>query len=149
MSRIIVFKIGHLPVRCLKVPLVSRKLSIKDYEVLVSRIKLRINGWASKMLSFAVRLQVIQAVLYSIQIFWCQHFIFPKAVLKLIIKLCTDFLCKENSEKTAEARVSWSFLSHPKVGSGLGLGDLDAWNKACILKCLWNIHRRAELVWVV
>lgn len=26
--------------------------------------------------------------------------------------------------------------------------NLEAWNKACIVKYLWNIHRKADSVWI-
>ena len=60
------FKLGNLPVRYLGVPLVTRRLTDKDCRPLVERITSRINHWSTKFLSYAGRLQLVQAMLYSI-----------------------------------------------------------------------------------
>ena len=78
------FKSGTLAVRYLGVPLVTRRLSNKDCSPLIDKIAAKINCWSAKLLSYARRLQLIQLVLYSIQNFWCKHFILPKGVLKKI-----------------------------------------------------------------
>ena len=78
IKRVTGFKVGTLLVRYLGVPLVTRRLSLKDCSNLVDKIKARINNWSTKLLSYAGRIQLIQSVLYSIQHFWCRHFILPK-----------------------------------------------------------------------
>lgn len=89
--RITGFKVGHLLVRYLGVPLVTRKLSIKDCEPLIRVIKERTAHWSVRFLSFAGRVQLIQSVLFSIQVYWCRHFLLPKGVLKHINQLVLDF----------------------------------------------------------
>ena len=63
------FKLCALPLRYLEVPLVTKKLSIKDCTPLVDKIALRINCWSTNLLSYAERLQQIQSVLFSMQNF--------------------------------------------------------------------------------
>ena len=58
------FKLGVLPVKYLCIPLITRRLSDNDCVSLVERITARINHWASKLLSYAGRLQLIQTVIY-------------------------------------------------------------------------------------
>ena len=86
------FKRGVLPVRYLGVPLVTRRLTLKDCSPLIDKISARINGWSARLLTYAGRLQLIQAILYSIQNFWSRHFILPKVVLRRISQLCSGFL---------------------------------------------------------
>ena len=74
---VIGFKCGTLPVRYLGGPMVTRRLSVKDYYPLIEKMSTRINCWSAKLLSYAGRLQLKQSVLYSIQKFWCRHFILP------------------------------------------------------------------------
>ena len=93
--------------RYLGVPLVTRRLSLKDCSNLVDKIKTRINNWSAKLLSYAGRIQLIQSVLYSIQHLWCRHFILPKGVLKRIMQLCSGFLWKGKEQLARRARVSW------------------------------------------
>jgi hypothetical protein len=61
------FEEGSLLVRFLDMPLISCKLTFKDCQPLVDKIIGRINTWATKNLSFAGRFQLLQSILYSIQ----------------------------------------------------------------------------------
>ena len=74
------FKIGSLLVRYLGVPLITRRLGVKDCDSLVDKITARIRSWSSKLLSYARRLQLIQSILFSLQNFWCRNFLLPKGV---------------------------------------------------------------------
>lgn len=85
------FQIGKLPVRNLGVPLVTRNLSLADCEPLLKKLRDKVEGWSSKLLSYAGRLQLVQAVLFSIQVYWSRHFILPKRVIKEIDKICSAF----------------------------------------------------------
>ncbi|GKD81912.1 RNA-directed DNA polymerase, eukaryota, reverse transcriptase zinc-binding domain protein, partial [Tanacetum coccineum] len=50
------------------VPLVSKKIGVKDCKGLIDRVKARIQDWKNKSLSYAGRTQLIASVLSSIQI---------------------------------------------------------------------------------
>ena len=121
IQRVSGFKAGTLPVRYLGVPLVTRRLSMKDCSNLEDKIKARINSWSAKLLTYAGRIQLIQSVLYNIQNFWCRHFILPKGVLKRIMQLCSSFLWKGKDQSARGARVSWDCICYPKSEGGLGL----------------------------
>lgn len=86
------FKVGSLPVRYFKVSLTSKKLSCKDCEPLLKKMREKIAGWFSKLLSFPGRLQLVQAVLCSMNGYWCHHFMLPKSVLKSIDSLSSSFM---------------------------------------------------------
>lgn len=45
-------------------------------------------------------------------------------------------------------RVAWQQVCLPKDEEGLGLRDLRAWNKALLVKILWNIHMKKDTLWV-
>ena len=142
------FKLGTLPVKYLGVPLVTRRLNDKDCVPLVERITTRINHWASKMLSYAGRLQLIQSVIYSIQNYWCRHFMLPKSVLKKISQTCAHFFWQGNSTNSKGARVSWQAICYPKAEGGLGLKDVVSWNHACMLHHLRSIFAKAGSLWI-
>jgi len=97
---------GHLPIRYLGVPLISKKLSAADYEVLVSRISDRIDSWLSKHLTFAGRLQLISSVLCSLQVFWTWVFVLPQKIIHLLEQKLNRFLWCGLDVK-AKAKVSW------------------------------------------
>ena len=85
------FKLGKLPVRYLRVPLVTRRLTERDCEPFVEKITTRIKLWMSKFLSYAGRLQLIQSVIARIQNYWCKHFVLPKGIIKKVNKICSSF----------------------------------------------------------
>ncbi|XP_028095880.1 uncharacterized protein LOC114295779 [Camellia sinensis] len=86
------FTEGTLPVKYLGVPLITTKLRASDCKQLVDRITKRINSWTNKLLSYAGRAQLIQTILFSMQVFWSSLFILPKKVIKEIESLLRSFL---------------------------------------------------------
>ena len=60
------FKVRSLLVRYLGVSLVTRRLGVKNCDTLVDKITAKIKSWTSKLLSYVVRLQLIQAILLSL-----------------------------------------------------------------------------------
>ncbi|XP_050227608.1 uncharacterized protein LOC126677161 [Mercurialis annua] len=65
--RIIGFQEGSLPVKYLGLPLISTRLSKEHCSGLIQRITGRVNSWSAKCLSYAGRLQLINSVLLSMQ----------------------------------------------------------------------------------
>lgn len=84
--------LGSLPFRYLGFPLNSNSLSIGECERLVDKITSRIHGWQSKKLSYAARLQLVNSVLISITTYWCQMFLLPKKVIKIVNNVYRSFL---------------------------------------------------------
>lgn len=140
--------LGSLPVRYLGVPLVTKKLTLLNCEVLLQQIKSKFSSWSSKSLSFAGRLLLIKTVIAGINTFWCSTFILPKACVNRINSLCGVFLWKGNVESHHTARVSWAVVTKPKEEGGLGIKDLSTWNKACCLKLIWLLFFQSGSIWV-
>lgn len=68
---------GFLPVKYLGVPLLSTRLRACDCAQLKDKILKRIQSWSNKTLSYGGKLQLIQSILFSIQIYWSAIFILP------------------------------------------------------------------------
>jgi hypothetical protein len=99
------FKEGHLPVRYLGGSVLFGTLRYQDCKPLLDKIVGRIPSWTSKMLSFAGRLQLIQSVLFSIQVYWSNVFIVPKKVVKAIEQAFNNFLWKGVNSSNPRAKV--------------------------------------------
>ncbi|XP_039045481.1 uncharacterized protein LOC120185287 [Hibiscus syriacus] len=78
------FKFGLLPVRYLGVPLVSRKLTIKDCSLLIDKIRSRIHQWSGRHLSYAGRIN----------------------------QLCSRYLWRGSDTSSSGARVLCGLLGH-------------------------------------
>lgn len=57
------------------------------------------------------------------------------------------FLWGGNDTDHARAKVAWNSICVPKKG-GLGLKKLEDWNKAAILRHIWNIFAQFGSLWV-
>lgn len=138
---------GSLPIKCLGVPLITRKLSALDCEALVAKVAGRIDSWLVKHLSFAGRLQLVSSILFSLQIYWSKVFILPKKVIRLLEQKFNQFLWCGNDSK-AKAKVSWDKVCYPKEEGGLGHKGLEIWNRAAMLHHIWSLFAQAESLWV-
>ncbi|KAL6205027.1 hypothetical protein ACLB2K_022292 [Fragaria x ananassa] len=141
------FSLGTCPVRYLGIPLITSKLRMQDCSPLLDRIETRIKSWENKVLSFAGRLQLIQSVLSSIQVYWASHLILPKKVLKDIEKRLRCFLWAGNCSGRAVTKVAWSEICLPKYEGGLGIKDLHCWNKALMISHIWNLVSSSSNFW--
>ncbi|GJV81463.1 RNA-directed DNA polymerase, eukaryota, reverse transcriptase zinc-binding domain protein [Tanacetum coccineum] len=142
------FREGSLPVRYLGVPLISKRLYIKDCQLLIDKARKRLLDWKNKSLSFAGRLQLLMSVVSSMQVYWASVFILPSAIAIEIEKLMRDFLWNYGVFKRGKAKVNWNSVCKPKVEGGLGIKSLDSWNKALMSKHIWNIITQKESLWV-
>ncbi|KAL9830396.1 hypothetical protein AtNW77_Chr3g0189001 [Arabidopsis thaliana] len=89
------FDVGHLPVRYLGLPLVTKRLNAADYSPLLEHIKKKIGSWTARYLSYAGRLNLITSVIWSICNFWLGAFRLPRECIREI-----DKICSESSENT-------------------------------------------------
>jgi len=74
--------IGKYPFRYLGIPMHTRKLSNKDWQIIENIIEKRLSGWKEKMLSTGGRLVLINSVLSSLPMFMMSFFELPRGVLK-------------------------------------------------------------------
>nr|XP_009617193.1 uncharacterized protein LOC104109567 [Nicotiana tomentosiformis]XP_016453371.1 PREDICTED: uncharacterized protein LOC107777757 [Nicotiana tabacum] len=81
-----------LPIRYLGLPLSSMKWNKIECFQLVEKITAKIKQAYAKNFSYAGRLQVINAILFSIYNFWGAVSILPQSVLKEIDRKCRDYL---------------------------------------------------------
>ncbi|GJU90457.1 RNA-directed DNA polymerase, eukaryota, reverse transcriptase zinc-binding domain protein [Tanacetum coccineum] len=137
---ILPFKIGSLSVSYLGVPLITKHLTYTDCKGLIDKVKIKVNGWKNKLLSFSRRLQLISSILSSMQVYWASVFILPKSVVK-DRKNYMDRPC-------GKAKVAWKQVCKPKDEGGLGIKDLSSWNEVLMSKHLWNVASMKESLWV-
>ncbi|PWA82932.1 reverse transcriptase domain, Reverse transcriptase zinc-binding domain protein [Artemisia annua] len=146
---ILPFKVGSLPVSYLGVPLITKQIGYLDCKGLIDKVKVKVNNWKNRMLSYAGRLQLVASVLASMQVYWASVFILPKAVIKDINKVFKGFLWNSGELKKGKAKVSWKQVCKPKSEGGLGIKDLEAWNEVLMSKHLWNLASNKDSVWIL
>ncbi|WZZ11232.1 hypothetical protein YC2023_097153 [Brassica napus] len=142
------FPAGSFPIRYLGLPLMSRKLKISEYSPLINKITLTFQSWASKMLSFAGRLQLLRTVIFGTVTFWLSAFMLPKGCIQAIEALCARFLWSGNIDKRGLAKIAWSTVCLPKQEGGLGLRSFSVWNQVLCLKFIWLLLSKTPSLWV-
>ncbi|XP_071697482.1 uncharacterized protein [Rutidosis leptorrhynchoides] len=142
------FEEGSLPVKYLGVPLVSTQLHYRDCKELVDVVSSRINNWKNKFMSFAGRLQLINSVLSSTQIYWQSVFLLPSAIINDIEALMRGFLWCQGNFKKGKAKVKWEDVCIPKIEGGLGIKRLKVWNVALLSTHIWRLLSNKESLWV-
>ncbi|XP_019228711.1 PREDICTED: uncharacterized protein LOC109209820 [Nicotiana attenuata] len=108
----------------------------------------RIRQWTVKFLSYAGRLQLIKSVLIAIQSFWSQIFPLPKKIIQQVEAICRKFLWTGETSSSRKALVAWNKLCKPKTKGGLNITDLNTWNRAALLKHLWNLVKKKDKLWI-
>ncbi|XP_070050321.1 uncharacterized protein [Nicotiana tomentosiformis] len=142
------FSEGSFPIRYLGLPLSPKKWSKLECQQLIEKITHRIKVTYEKKLSYAGRLQVITAVLFSIYSFWGAVFILPQSVLKEVDKRCRDYLWGTSEDKRRVPLVSWEKICCPKKNGGLNIKGCSSWNKASVGKLLWQLTQSKNSLWV-
>lgn len=75
-------------------------------------------------------------------------FPFPKAVIKKIEAICRAFLWIGKDNPSHKSPVAWKTICRSRTQGGLGLIDLTLWNQANLLKLLWNICNKTDILWI-
>nr|XP_010314937.1 uncharacterized protein LOC104645276 [Solanum lycopersicum] len=78
------YNMEELPFKYLGEPLSTKKMLVLQWYPLIEKIMDRINSWTARKLSYAGRTQLVQTVLFGVQSYWAQLFIFPAKIIKLI-----------------------------------------------------------------
>ena len=130
----IVHQLGYnkeeLPFKYLGVPLSTKKMSVMQWYPLIDKIRARINSWTARKLSYAGRTQLVQTVLFGVQSYWAQLFIFPAKIIKLIESLCRSYLWSVVGHVIKKALIAWERVCSPKNEGGMGLINMQVWNSS-------------------
>ena len=142
------FSEGSFPFKYLGVPLSPHRLLASQFYPLLHQLETAIQSWMGKNLSYARRLELIGSVLFGMVHFWLNVFPMPESVINRITCLCRTFLWTGTTVKTMSALVAWKSVCLPKAEGGLGLYDIKARNNCFLVKQLWNIHLKADSIWI-
>ncbi|KAL2901703.1 hypothetical protein RDABS01_026785 [Bienertia sinuspersici] len=142
------FRRGSLPFKHLGIPIRSKRISIGQCETLIEKMTARIRIWSSKNMSYAARVQLINAVLLSIHQYWAQVFILPKAALAKIEGICRSFLWSSKWFSHSPGNIRWDKVCNSKSTGGLGIKDIHIWNTASLGRYVSALATKQDNLWV-
>ena len=129
---------GDFPFRYLGVSLHSKKLNTKDCRPMVNKIIGRVKFWSSRLLSYAGRIQLVRA----------QIFCLLTKFIKMVEDVSRSFVWTRQEGLSGKAVIVWSQMVLHYAKGGLNLRHTYKWNKAALLKHLWNLARKKDNLWV-
>ncbi|XP_074291704.1 uncharacterized protein LOC141618488 [Silene latifolia] len=139
---------GELPFRYLGLPIQTTRLQKNDCDCLVDKICSKIHGYGARKFSYAGRLVLVQAVLKSLCSYWASLFVLPKGIIKKVEATCRNFLWDGGPEYVRAPLVAWDKVCRTKEEGGLGLQDMEMWNKALVGRLVDWIYEGRDSVWV-
>lgn len=108
----------------------------------------RLASWKSKLLSYAGRATLIQAVTTAIPIFAMQTAKLPMSTCADFDKLNRNFFWGESATKKNKVHLcEWDLVCRPKAKRGLGFKKFVNMNQALLAKLGWRIHGKAQWLW--
>lgn len=139
---------GTIPFRYLGIPLSNKRLSVAHCLLIADKITARITHWSARLLSFAGRAQLINSVLFAVSNFWLQCIPLPKEVIKRINAICRSFLWSGGDKLTRKSPIAWKRVCTPTKQGGLNIISIEEWNKANLIKLLWNLNGKTDSLWI-
>ena len=128
--------------------MISSRLRVRDCEYIKQKMLGRIQSWTTKSLSYAGRVQLAISVMHGIHTYWASIFIIPKQILKEVDDVIRKFVWTGTEMKKTGAKVAWFEVCSPKKEGGLGIRSAVEWNKASMMRHLWDIARKKDSLWV-
>ncbi|XP_074290908.1 uncharacterized protein LOC141617633 [Silene latifolia] len=125
---------GEFPFRYLGVPLNEGKLNRGMFADLLNKMHKTLHNWANHKISYAGKISLINTVIFGLEQFWCSTLLIPKGVIKLITKLCRNFLSGTDEEHMKLIMKSWASCCTPHNEGGFNIKEVLAWNKCDKLK---------------
>ena len=138
------YNMEELPFKYLGVPLSTKKMSVMQWYPLIEKIMERITSWIARKLSYAGRTQLVQTVLFGVQAYWAQLFLFRAKVIKVIDSMCRSYQWSGAGKITRKALIAWEKVCRPKNEGGMGLINMQIWNRAAIVKLCWDLANKED-----
>ncbi|KAI0515490.1 hypothetical protein KFK09_008154 [Dendrobium nobile] len=140
ISNILNIPISTAPINYLGIPIFTRKLKICDFQPLIHKISVSLDGWKARTLSMAGRLQFLNYTINNIILYWVRGTLIPKTCIKKIKSLCSRFLYYGDINKRKLHMISWKETCKPKIYGGLGIPSIEALYFACGCTVVWRFY---------
>jgi hypothetical protein len=148
MATVLGCSISSFPQTYLGLPLSPHKLRVADYKPLIDSFDRFLTGWKAKLLSFAGRLILVNAVLGGLTIYFMSSHLLPKTVLERLDARRRALLWMgEDKCNGSQCLIKWTHLLQTKDCGGLGIKNLEDQNHCLLLKFVHKLHEPASLPW--
>lgn len=114
ISAIMGFQVQILPVKYLGLSLFSNRLTCMECQPLVDKVRVKLAGWKSHLLSFTSTLNLIKFTINALHLFWASSFLIPQSCLEELDRIVRNFFwgsfeCNEKNLKP----IAWKHICRP------------------------------------
>lgn len=120
----------------------------RSWSALMDKVRRRLNSWSGKFLSFGGRITLIQSVLSALPTYYFSFYRIPKSVLSDLASTQRKFLWGGCEDNTKISWVKWGDVCREKNDGGLGIKDLNCFNKSLAAKWVGRILDKQDSLWV-
>ena len=130
---------GSTPFNYLGVPIFKGKPKLLHLLPVAEKVRLKLEGWAGKVLSFAGRAELIKSVAVPMLLHSFMVYLWPAKLIQTVNTWLRNFLWSGDIGIKKLVTVAWHSVCRPKLCGGLGMRDLNQLNKAALLKHTWDV----------
>ncbi|XP_019191194.1 PREDICTED: uncharacterized protein LOC109185694 [Ipomoea nil] len=136
----------NFPFTYLGCPIYEGRKRVEMFNGLMERIAERCKGWHARVLSQGGKAVLIKTILQAMPTHICYAINPPKAIIKHIEKLFSDFFWGKREDKNKYHWGSWKTLARPTKEGGVGFLKMQELVDAASAKLWWNF-RRGGTIW--
>ncbi|KAJ3687279.1 hypothetical protein LUZ61_016443 [Rhynchospora tenuis] len=120
----------------------------KTGNMLLERLKSKLAGWRSNLLSHAGRLVLIKSVLMSVPVYFMSIEVLPKGIIKQMESLIAKFFWGKSDQNRYMSFVAWAKICKDFNMGGLGVRQLELFGDALFMKLVWDMMSNSNKMWV-
>ncbi|KAJ0744136.1 putative RNA-directed DNA polymerase [Helianthus annuus] len=140
-------EVGAFPFSYLGIPIGVNMKREKFWKAIIDRFASRLSRWKARHLSFAGRMTLAKSVLGALPAYFLSLFAAPKGVIKKLEKIRREFLWGKTSAGHKLRWVRWSLLLKAKKLGGMGVGSIQSFNQAMLIKWWWRLKSNPNHLW--
>lgn len=132
---------------CFGLPLLSSRITMQDCSSIIEKLRKRLTGWKSKILSSAGGVELIRSTLSTLHLFWASSFLLLRACLQLLDKHVRNFFRGKFENEKSMKTIAWTNICMPTDLGGVGIKSVVDMADAMILRQVWGIASKRQLLW--
>lgn len=118
------------------------------HKLLIDKFYNKLARWKVNIFSFAGRLELIKSVLLSVPIYFMSIARLPNIKIKELTGIMRRFLWGKVGQNRYLSLIAWRKICVSIEDEGLGIREVDLFNKALLQKITWQVAANQNRIWI-